>query len=438
MNLSLFLELFLKKSMRGILYLLGFCFLLIPPLQAQTYSSEEIFISGVSFSRFSIRLNPDAAFKKHVASLVWLKRLDRNLCWSGTFLIVKSQYEYCRLTNTVVDLELNLSLLGTAAHQMIQMTITDAQGKPLLTQNVSLKNGLISETELIQHINHLSELLTGNPGILGSTLAFTLKRPGFRKIIVRMNTQGENFSVVSKTSSIHLFPRWNPDGTAIIYSGLNREGYAIYYDTLSGIPRPIIKSREITSGGTWFSDGKRLIATLSRNSNVDLYQLDLRRMNWTRLTKHSSIETAPSISPDNRQLLFVSDRTGSEQIYLRSMEEGISYRLTFDGMANSTPSWSPDGKLIVFSKRNGGRSQVYVMDAAGENQRQLTTGNYSAEDPVWSPDGRQLIFSGDKTGVFKLYIMFMDGTGIRRLTHSRWYIEEKSPSWTSRAIKKDL
>ncbi len=54
-------------------------------VQAQTYSSEEIVISGLGFARFSVALVPEKSFTDHMDAKRWLRIIDRNLCWSGVF-----------------------------------------------------------------------------------------------------------------------------------------------------------------------------------------------------------------------------------------------------------------------------------------------------------------------------------------------------------------
>ncbi|GIT04483.1 MAG: hypothetical protein CM1200mP28_17420 [Deltaproteobacteria bacterium] len=47
-------------------------------------------------------------------------------------------------------------------------------------------------------INELSAQLTGLDGVLGSSIAFTLKQPKRRKIIARVNTHGKKLAAISR------------------------------------------------------------------------------------------------------------------------------------------------------------------------------------------------------------------------------------------------
>ena len=181
--------------------------------------------------------------------------------------------------------------------------------------NLKLTNNRFRENELMNLINNISTKLTGLEGVLGSTIAFTLKQPKRRKIIARVNTHGKKLAAVSKNSSISLFPSWSPTGDAIVYTTLSRRGTAIMYDNFKGRPIKILSSNTSAthasknflsvSGGSWFSMGHRLIVTLSRNGNTDLYSFDRQKRVETRLTTHRAIDTVPNLSSDNQHLIFV-------------------------------------------------------------------------------------------------------------------------------------
>ena len=287
-------------------------------------------------------------------------------------------------------------------------------------------------------INELTEQLTGIQGILGSTIAFTLKQPKRRKIIARVNTHGNRLGAISRNPSISLLPRWSPDGKSILYTRLSRRGTAIILNKLKGKPIILLNSDNRVnasntnflnvSGGAWFSDGTRLIVTLSRKGNNDLYEFDLHRRKERQVTKHPAIDTAPSLSPDDQQLVFVSDRTGKEQIFYRQLGTRVEFQLTRSG-ASSDPAWSPDGTMIAFTRLVRGNAQIHILDPFTGDEKALTRGRYNSEQPSWSPDGKQIVFAANSTGVSKLYVMFIDGTGRRRLTRTPRDFEESAPNW---------
>ena len=424
-------------------------------VQAQTYSSEEIVISGLGFARFSVALVPEKSFTDHMDAKRWLRIIDRNLCWSGVFLVTDSRYRTCRTADgNQVDMKIMLKLKGTVTDngdlvpKHLMMTVADNDGVPLFPLELPIRKNRFREAELMDLINEMSVQLTGLKGILGSTIAFTLKQPKRRKIIARINTHGKKLAAVSRNKYINLLPSWSPKGDAIVYTTLSRRGTAIMFnDCLKVVGckyRPVkllssnISAARISknflsvSGGTWFSNGHKLIVTLSRKGNSDLYEFDRLKRKVIRLTTHRAIDTVPDLSPDNQHLIFVSDRSGHEQIYYLKLGTKIPFQLTFGRGSSSDPVWSPDGTLIAFSKISSGHSQIHLMDPFTGEDNFLTRGRFNSEQPSWSPDGRQIAFVSSSTGVDKLYIMFIDGTGRRRLTRTPRDFEEGGPSWTAR------
>ena len=418
-------------------------------LEAQTYSDEEIVISGLGFSRFVVKLVPDASFSKNQDSGRWLRIIDRNLCWSGVFLVTDSKYQTCRSKNKstpdmkiLIKIENRTSKLDKKNSKHLILTIADNDGSPLFPLDLKLSNNRFREDELMNLINNISSKLTGLEGVLGSTIAFTLKQPKRRKIIARVNTHGKKLAAVSKNSSISLLPSWSPKGDAIVYTTLSRRGTAIIYNNFKSRPIKILRSNNSASnvsknflsvsGGSWFSMGQQLVVTLSRNGNTDLYSFDRNKRTETRLTTHRAIDTVPNLSSDNQHLIFVSDRSGHEQIYYLQLGTKIPFQLTFGKSSSSDPVWSPDGTLISYSKISYGHSQIHLMDPFTGEDHALTNGRYNSEQPAWSPDVRQIVFVSSSTGVEKLYIIFIDGTGRRRLTRTPRDFQEGSPSWTAR------
>ena len=424
-------------------------------VQAQTYSSEEIVISGLGFARFSVALVPEKSFTDHMDAKRWLRIIDRNLCWSGVFLVTDSRYRTCRTAaGNQVDMKIMLKLKGTVTDngdlvpKHLMLTVADNDGVPLFPLELPIRKNRFREAELMDLINEMSVQLTGLKGILGSTIAFTLKQPKRRKIIARINTHGKKLAAVSRNKYINLLPSWGPKGDAIVYTTLSRRGTALMFnDCLKVVGckyRPVkllssnISAARISknflsvSGGTWFSNGHKLIVTLSRKGNSDLYEFDRLKRKVIRLTSHRAIDTVPDLSPDNQHLIFVSDRSGHEQIHYMKLGTKIPFQLTDSRGSSSDPVWSPDGTLIAFSKISSGHSQIHLMDPFTGEDNFLTRGRFNSEQPSWSPDGRQIAFVSSSTGVDKLYIMFIDGTGRRRLTRTPRDFEEGGPSWTAR------
>ena len=108
---------------------------------AQTYSSEEIIISGIGFSRFTVQLEPDAAFAAHPEASRWLRIFDRNLCWSGVFRIQDSRYNACKAQGRTPDMKLLAQLVKTTGGSLVRLAVAGNDGSVLLSQDMKLQNG---------------------------------------------------------------------------------------------------------------------------------------------------------------------------------------------------------------------------------------------------------------------------------------------------------
>ena len=76
-----------------------------------------------------------------------------------------------------------MKILLDVQNQQLILTVADVEGVPLFPLMLQLKRNNFRESKLMLMINELTEQLTGIQGILGSTIAFTLKQPKRRKII---------------------------------------------------------------------------------------------------------------------------------------------------------------------------------------------------------------------------------------------------------------
>jgi TolB protein len=138
-------------------------------------------------------------------------------------------------------------------------------------------------------------------------------------------------------------------------------------------------------------DGNKVIMSMAKDGNSDVYVMDLRTRALTRLTDNPAIDTSPSFSPDESQVVFNSDRGGSQQLYVMDRSGRNVKRISFGGGRYATPVWSPRGDLIAFTKMEGGRFHIGVMRPDGSGER-LLSASFLDEGPTWAPNGRVLMY----------------------------------------------
>ena len=138
-------------------------------------------------------------------------------------------------------------------------------------------------------------------------------------------------------------------------------------------------------------NGNKIIMSLAKSGNTDIYEMNLDTRQSRQLTSNPAIDTAPSYSPDGNQITFESDRGGSQQIYVMDANGNNAKRITFGKGRYASPVWSPRGDLIAFTKMEGGKFYIGVIRPDGSGERLITTA-YHVEGPTWAPNGRYLAY----------------------------------------------
>jgi TolB protein len=177
----------------------------------------------------------------------------------------------------------------------------------------------------------------------------------------------------------------------------------------------------------WSPDGQKVVFTLTKDGNSEIYIVDVRSGTMERLTHHWSIDTNPCFSPNGNEIAFTSDRTGNPQIYIMDVTGANVRRVTFNGRYNDLCAWSPKGDKIAISTRVDGLFQIATIDPTGDNMAILTSVG-SNESPDWSPDGYHIVFSSNRRGDSQIYQMNWDGTDIRKITNSTG--KNTTPTWS--------
>ena len=102
-------------------------------------------------------------------------------------------------------------------------------------------------------------------------------------------------------------------------------------------------------------DHTKIIMSLERSGNSNIYTLDLRTRVTRRLTNTLAIDTAPCYAPDGERIVFESDRAGRQQLYVMDADGKNVQRISYGEGRYATPVWSPRGDLIAFTKQIKGR-----------------------------------------------------------------------------------
>ena len=77
-------------------------------------------------------------------------------------------------------------------------------------------------------------------------------------------------------------------------------------DLASGKREIALENSTQISSPSWSPNGKFLSLTLFQDGNAEIYILNLKNKNLTRLTNHYSIDTESSWSPNGSRVMFTS------------------------------------------------------------------------------------------------------------------------------------
>jgi Tol biopolymer transport system component len=306
----------------------------------------------------------------------------------------------------------------------------------------------------------------------GRTVAFTSKRDGTPRIWVKhLATGGE----AALTAGPDDYPRFSPDGSAILYQHREGNSFAIYRaSVVGGEPRKVLAD---ASHADWSPDGKSIgFLRWSNENGITSSIIGVAAADGTgqreisRVANHQLVQ--PRWSPDGSTIAAAElGIAGAPRSYWLADARSGAVRalpsLTTNGFL-SAPAWTASSREIIYSQaesvvgnvtsssarimrqdvRSGkgatllwipsnaltvdilGRGQL-VFDASPvrENLRELalggsatgegrwlTQGNASDRQPCYSPDGEWIVFSSNRSGNLDLWEVSRKTGAVKRVT----------------------
>ena len=277
--------------------------------------AQDIFIEGIGFSKLILEMVPNPELESARVYTAFMPLLERDLCWSGLFNMTGGRTRHCALRDSSPRIDMRLSIRAGEKQLRVRLQDSGPEGLMLFEETV-VAGGIVSEARVMELVNGLALRITGQPGLLGSTIAYVMRQPGFAKVIVATNTHGRKPKRISTNDDINLLPHWAPGGESLVYTILDRNGTGVFYHNLVR-PQPngersrfLTGKRGLSSGGAFSHDGSRVAFTMSRGGIADLYEKNLRTGKVRQFTFRDGIETSADWAPDTKQLVFVSDRSG--------------------------------------------------------------------------------------------------------------------------------
>jgi TolB protein len=290
-------------------------------------------------------------------------------------------------------------------------------GQQLVGQQYFANKGNVRR---VAHIiaDAIYERLTGEKGYFDTRIVY-IDESGPKnnrvKRLAIMDQDGANQRYLSNGKALAITPRFSPNRQEITYMSYESGQPRVYLLQIETGQRELVGNFPGMTFAPRFSpDGQKVIMSLLRDDgNSNIFTMDLRSRNTTRLTTADAIDTSPSYSPDGTQITFTSDRgggSGHSQIYVMGADGSNQHRISFGNGSYSTPVWSPRGDLIAFTKQTGGEFQIGVMRPDGSGERILSSA-FQEEGPTWAPNGRVLMFFSAPAGAGGPKLHTIDLTG---------------------------
>lgn len=281
------------------------------------------------------------------------------------------------------------------------------------------------------------ELLTGQPGIFSSRIAYCCeKNEGSHKgsdIFVQTPYADKSVRVV-KGGKL-LAPRWNKNSQnpLILFSEVTPSNIRLLSSTLNGRKKIVSNFDGMTMLPSFSSNGQSVVYCATHQGTSQIYKCSIdektKKQVNQRITHNSGNNTSPNLR-DNGDVIFCSDfETKTPQIYYWNAQEDKLERKTKSGYCSS-PNFSEKTKKIGFHKLVGSTMQIFTYDIVTDEEKQITFTPGNKDECSFSPCGNYVAYSVEKGKSSRIAVYNM-------ITNEETFITDEHrrcsyPSWSSK------
>ena len=156
-------------------------------------------------------------------------------------------------------------------------------------KNKWLLNSLQPKVDNWRRIAHvISDIIykriTGESGYFDSRIVYISEsgpKNNRKKRLAIVDQDGENHKFLTDGSYLALTPRFSPAAQEVAYLSYNNMVPRIFLlDLNNGLQKILGDFPGMTFSPRYSPDGKKLVMSLARNGNTDIYEINLKQKNW--------------------------------------------------------------------------------------------------------------------------------------------------------------
>jgi hypothetical protein len=200
---------------------------------------------------------------------------------------------------------------------------------------------------------------------------------------------------------IHSVLDWSPDGKRLVYAKYHfGDHQSLVWDLRlldwkTGKSKWLTYSQRAAHPG-WSPDGKQIIYVAHSNNTSNLFLVNTVDGNIEQFTDYpddTQILT-PRFSPDGKHITFAkSSPQGNTDIYLIDTRSGEESRLTDDPALEYQPVWHLDGEHITYTSHAGvgATPNLYTVRLVDGESTQITDVGDAVWSRQWTPKGNSIL-----------------------------------------------
>ena len=207
------------------------------------------------------------------------------------------------------------------------------------------------------------------------TIVFTSYRANSVNLYLRNIYEGKETLIASKGTNYS--GAFSPDGKKLAFcSSMSEQGNAEIYV----LDLETMKTKRLTfnsaadTAPSWSPTGREIAFTSDRTGvgSPQIYIMDAEGSNVRKVSFGGDYFDAPAWAPTSDRIAYVGRVGNIFDLYILNLRTNQTTKLTESNARNETPTWSPDGRHLIFASNLSGSIQIYTIDYDGANLKRLT------------------------------------------------------------------